>query len=953
MRLSLRTLLAFEDNIFDAEHRLQLERTIPHHHGAAQTLRRIREVAHNARLGVPGIVGQREELDPNLVAEYLDHQLSAEKLEQFESYCLSSDTYLAEIVSVHQILSTVLGEPARTSRECRLRCYDIGRPQLHLAAFPESVPQASPVVTKPSPTVSSTISSDIQTVFVKERCEQAVVMEEREVSQEKPPAQHFSHSWFLLLLLLLFLGSFIYWHQTHSEEEKQGPLNEIAALQTLEPAKTVAAAVAEPVPTPQPEPMKTVAAVAVAEPVPTPQPEPAKTVAAVAVAEPVPTPQPEPAKTVAAAVVAEPVPTPQPEPAKTVVATVPFPEPSTTISAVSQPMKPNVDSEVWNEISGIIPPAPSAEPWKELAASEKPLPAPIPQPVVSEPKTAQQVLPTSPFDHSVSPTTEKTAPTGFEIPSDPWKVNETNTIRQTASIPNSPEPQRSPASFPEEPTASLREPDKYSPWKNAEMSGKWNPLRDEHLKRKMESPASQPIAAVAAIQEKEPSSSSTEHSFASSPFRDRASVTFPQRTATVPPREITATSAANAQELPRREPQEGGQETKEIAPLNDAWNNPGSASRSNAPIASNHSNAGLSGIQPTRYDQEPSADGKPNKSLSTVSFGQVTPLANERLQEQLAETRRPQGSEVVANTLDSTVLFTAPSANEKWRKSTGHVEVRAEQYLLTLAPFRADIELGKSFRIEMVGDSKLCFLPPDALGNPGIYVDYGRIVIHPLTPQARSLHIQTENAAGIVTFGGRSLVFVDTFAGIVPGVAEPSPQASAPNGSTKCNTIVGLLPGQTETVLWLANGQTKPLATQTQTSVLLDKNRSERGTIRNLPTWLQPSTLTPENQMIANACQQAFDDTNGNCEGALGLLSQHPSVAVRTFGGRLWGDLGRFDVPLTLLTRNNPEDEPIRLVLAGYFREAMKRDTETIQRLADAVETEYRPTRMKDVTTHP
>ncbi|MDR2763393.1 MAG: hypothetical protein LBB88_12380, partial [Planctomycetaceae bacterium] len=124
MQLSLRTLLAFEDNIFDVEQHRQLERTIPNHEPATQILARIRNVIHDPKINVPGRNGYQEELDPNIVAEYLDYQMTKEYQEQFENFCLSSDKYLAEVASVHQIISNVLGEPARISRECRFRCYD-------------------------------------------------------------------------------------------------------------------------------------------------------------------------------------------------------------------------------------------------------------------------------------------------------------------------------------------------------------------------------------------------------------------------------------------------------------------------------------------------------------------------------------------------------------------------------------------------------------------------------------------------------------------------------------------------------------------------------------------------------------------------------------------------------------------------------------------------------------
>ncbi len=43
--------------------------------------------------------------------------------EGFGAYQMGDDR--AVLASVHQILSGVLGEPARASRDCRLRCYNV------------------------------------------------------------------------------------------------------------------------------------------------------------------------------------------------------------------------------------------------------------------------------------------------------------------------------------------------------------------------------------------------------------------------------------------------------------------------------------------------------------------------------------------------------------------------------------------------------------------------------------------------------------------------------------------------------------------------------------------------------------------------------------------------------------------------------------------------------------
>jgi hypothetical protein len=95
--------------------------------------------------------------------------------------------------------------------------------------------------------------------------------------------------------------------------------------------------------------------------------------------------------------------------------------------------------------------------------------------------------------------------------------------------------------------------------------------------------------------------------------------------------------------------------------------------------------------------------------------------------------------------------------------------------------------------------------------------------------------------------------------------------------------------------------------------------------------------------MLAEACRRSFVDARGLApekvaEQALTWLIEDESRAVRTLGLRLWGDLGRFDVPLAVMAERRKDDESVRQVLGHYFREVMLRDAETIQRFADAID---------------
>jgi hypothetical protein len=158
MRLTLRTLLAYLDEILDPHDAEQLRKKIEDSEFATSLVHQIRGSVRRLRLDAPALDAQGIGADLNSVAEYLDNTLPPDQVPALEKICLDNEVHLGEVASCHQILTLVLGQAANISESLRRNVYDIAATVEHPAPPIPNAPSAHPPAQPPAQPPSAATS---------------------------------------------------------------------------------------------------------------------------------------------------------------------------------------------------------------------------------------------------------------------------------------------------------------------------------------------------------------------------------------------------------------------------------------------------------------------------------------------------------------------------------------------------------------------------------------------------------------------------------------------------------------------------------------------------------------------------------------------------------------------------------------------------------------------------
>ena len=278
------------------------------------------------------------------------------------------------------------------------------------------------------------------------------------------------------------------------------------------------------------------------------------------------------------------------------------------------------------------------------------------------------------------------------------------------------------------------------------------------------------------------------------------------------------------------------------------------------------------------------------------------------------------------------MLLKFEANNAGWRRVLPEEFLAGRQPLLALPSYRPRVVvLNVGATLELVNGTRIELLPDNAQGQPGVDIDFGRVVIKPLAQAGARLRVVVGSHTGTIT-----LTSVESIAGLeVTRVHEPGtdPEKVLSHALTKLYVARG-------GAVWEEGEGKQPVRLTAPAELMLDGAAADTppGAGKDVPKWITANTVNELDQRAALSVSQALPADRA---ASLGLmeLTEDRRKEVRWLAARCLGYLGQFD-PMTAALN----DVDFRREWPDYIdqlKEAIARGPETAAGIRQSLEKQY------------
>ena len=253
------------------------------------------------------------------------------------------------------------------------------------------------------------------------------------------------------------------------------------------------------------------------------------------------------------------------------------------------------------------------------------------------------------------------------------------------------------------------------------------------------------------------------------------------------------------------------------------------------------------------------------------------------------------------------------------------------QPLLALPSYRPRVVvLNVGATLELVNGTRIELLPDNAQGQPGVDIDFGRVVIKPLAQAGRRLRVVVGSHAGTIT-----LTSVESIAGLE---VTARPRTRQGSGESLLPRADEALRSPRRRRLGRGRGQAAVRLTAPAELLLDGASADSPAAGKDVPKWITANTVNELDQRAALSVSQALPADRA---ASLGLmeLTEARRKENRWLAARCLGYLGQFD-PMTAALN----DVDFRREWPDYIdqlKEAIARGPETAAGIRQSLEKQY------------